>query len=29
MLAWTLVKHVREELASQTREIDCCIKEMK
>jgi hypothetical protein len=29
MLAWALVKHVREELASQTREIDCCIKEMK
>ncbi|KAJ5159580.1 uncharacterized protein N7482_006584 [Penicillium canariense] len=29
MLAWALVKHVREELASQTKEIDCCIKEMK
>ncbi|KAJ5690686.1 hypothetical protein N7462_005078 [Penicillium macrosclerotiorum] len=29
MLAFALVKHVREELASQTREIDCCIKELK
>ncbi|KAF3384993.1 putative trans-acting enoyl reductase [Penicillium rolfsii] len=29
MLAWALVKHVREELASQTREIDCSIKELK
>ncbi|KAJ5488627.1 hypothetical protein N7539_003517 [Penicillium diatomitis] len=29
VLAWALVKHVREELATETRQIDCCIKEMK
>lgn len=29
MLAWALVKRVREDLGSQTRGIDSCIKDIK